>query len=1012
MKLQQLLRFYLDCIQAEDSKASRKPLSALHHSVISPWDDGETLLSSGAGSIEFETKYASERSLLSRGPALAGEPERLFYGYPLLLFTERRDWYVSPLFTLEVEVLEKDEGNYTVQPVDADDMQLNRQLFARLHVQPEEMASVVQELEAPFESFAARLEAAYQLMACPNPRLDPARLDRWPQPPYSDSTWVNRPVLFKSEQSPYTSHLRRELEQLAADPLLETKARGTALGLFCGAGDGTAARSERGVPLLQVMPLNGSQDAAARSALATGLTVVTGPPGTGKSQVVVDLLASCAAAGKSVLFASKNNKAVDVVRERMRLIMGESQDWVLRLGNRQIMEECRTSMEGRLAAISTLPLEQSPSPSTLQALDERISGIRTQLQRLESLHEELQALDRERRVSESLVRSAWRPECTGLEVASARSCAWIRMKSDCRALSDPQRRSVSLWLRRQVFRRRTVAKLTRAMAQDAVSLPSRVNDDLPLKAVVHPEIFAELAEGFDRLVSLARWRQAAAVFDAKIAELAAQPTSQSLTTQVDELSAHRAELCSAQFRTTWTSRLRTSSAHQRLSAYFGLADRASRSQGGQWAATTHAQWAQQVQTLGADLPVWIVTSLSARRALPLAPAQFDLLIMDEASQCDIPSALPLLFRARRVLIIGDPQQLRHISTLPTDEEMAIAATHGLLNEVSRWSYNQRSLYALSEDITTRDGHPVAFLAEHYRSHPAIIEFSNRSFYQGRLILRTNLPRLKEKLQGEELGVFWHDTPGAVARTSRSAANDAEVAAVVDLLGRWQKAGLLTRDGPSIGIVTPFRLQMERLRAAITGAPWPEGSKQRANVGTAHRFQGDECDIMVFSPVVASGLAERLSQWVATTDQLLNVAITRARGALHVVGDMSACIAAGGKLGDFALSVKQGIEVRPDTQLTETPPEQRVEEMLAEMGLWHANQYQVGGYRLDFLVVSPQGLRYDLEIDGRGHLTDEAVRADERRDIEVKSLGMRIVRIDARLVFSRPSAVREILLRMC
>jgi very-short-patch-repair endonuclease len=83
-----------------------------------------------------------------------------------------------------------------------------------------------------------------------------------------------------------------------------------------------------------------------------------------------------------------------------------------------------------------------------------------------------------------------------------------------------------------------------------------------------------------------------------------------------------------------------------------------------------------------------------------------------------------------------------------------------------------------------------------------------------------------------------------------------------------------------------------------------------------------------------------------------------------------------------------------------------------MGIWHAAQYRVGNFRLDFLVVSPQGIRYDLEIDGRGHLTDEAVRADERRDAAVKSLGLKVIRIDARLVFFSRSTVKEILLRMC
>src|SRR5690606_3828959 len=62
------------------------------------------------------------------------------------------------------------------------------------------------------------------------------------------------------------------------------------------------------------------------------------------------------------------------------------------------------------------------------------------------------------------------------------------------------------------------------------------------------------------------------------------------------------------------------------------------------------------------LPCWAVTSLSVRGRVPFDSSFFDILVVDEASQCDIASALPLLFRARRVVVIGDPMQLRHIST--------------------------------------------------------------------------------------------------------------------------------------------------------------------------------------------------------------------------------------------------------------------------------------------------------------------------------------------------------------
>ncbi len=70
-------------------------------------------------------------------------------------------------------------------------------------------------------------------------------------------------------------------------------------------------------PLLEVVPLNAEQRQAVVQGLSAPLTVVTGPPGTGKSQVVLSLLVNAAWQGGSVLFSSKNNHAVDVVESRV-----------------------------------------------------------------------------------------------------------------------------------------------------------------------------------------------------------------------------------------------------------------------------------------------------------------------------------------------------------------------------------------------------------------------------------------------------------------------------------------------------------------------------------------------------------------------------------------------------------------------------------------------------------------------------------------------------------------------
>jgi hypothetical protein len=392
--------------------------------------------------------------------------------------------------------------------------------------------------------------------------------------------------------------------------------------------------------------------------------------------------------------------------------------------------------------------------------------------------------------------------------------------------------------------------------------------------------------------------------------LRAEESAEVLAERLDVLQRRHAELTADNLGAVWTNRVarRALSLRHSLGRYFDLSSRARQNRGSAFFQVLE-QFKGIVRLLGMDLPLWIVTNLSIRNAVPLEPALFDLLILDEASQCDIPSALPLLFRARRVLVIGDPRQLRHISTLSASEEEGLAREHDVAHLLAAWSYTERSVYALAESTVLERGEQPLFLAEHYRSHPEIIEFSNDAFYQRRLTVRTALKKLRERLGSEPLGLYWHDVGGLVLRSSRSAVNELEIQAVLDLLDEWSNSGLLLRDNVDFGIVTPFRLQMERIEDAVRSRPWWDEVKGRLTVGTAHRFQGDERDVMIFSPVVAEGMLPHLVRWVADADQLLNVALTRARAALHVVGDLSACVASGGFLGDFAATINNRSRVR-------------------------------------------------------------------------------------------------------
>jgi len=283
--------------------------------------------------------------------------------------------------------------------------------------------------------------------------------------------------------------------------------------------------------------------------------------------------------------------------------------------------------------------------------------------------------------------------------------------------------------------------------------------------------------------------------------------------------------------------------------------------------------------------MWASTSLSVARVLPLAPAVFDLVVIDEASQCDIPSALPLLVRARRALIIGDPNQLIHVSTLAPRVDRRLADRHGVARErwfEGRFEFSRRSLYDAA--ASAPDAEPL-LLADHYRSHPDIIEFSNRAFYKGDLYVLTDP---KDLLPSDEAAIRWIHVEGRAERPpGGSARNEREAQTACEEALRLIES---LPEGKTLGIVTPFSRQADLIVTTLKRLIPEETIWQarRLTAATAHKFQGDERDVIVFSPVVSDGLPLRSQQWVAGNLNLLNVAVTRARSLLVVVGNSRVC----------------------------------------------------------------------------------------------------------------------------
>ena len=383
-------------------------------------------------------------------------------------------------------------------------------------------------------------------------------------------------------------------------------------------------------------------------------------------------------------------------------------------------------------------------------------------------------------------------------------------------------------------------------------------------------------------------------------------------------------------------------------------------------------------------PIWAVSSLSAAARIPLLPALFDAVIFDEASQCDIASALPLFARARTAVVVGDPMQLRFVPQLSLHQERALMDAAGL-GPTGRHNVAQ-STNSLFEFTHGRDVAHRHFLADQFRSDPEIVSYLNAAFYEGRLIAAQDSRRVRWP-DGYRPGLDWHDVRGRAGREDGGNVNSAEADAIVQLL-----TGMIRERGftGSIAVLSPFNAQVgllqRRIRAKLT-----EPELRDLRISTIDRAQGSEADVVLFSTVVAAGVHPGALTFYERERRRLNVAISRARALCLVVGDKA--FARASRVASLAfLASASERRSRPRDEF-DSEWERRLYAALKRRGLDPIPQYPVGSRSLDF-ALDPEGRKLDVEVDGRFWHTDadgNRKLADRLRDRELIARGWRIRR---------------------
>ncbi|MDT0568780.1 AAA domain-containing protein [Streptomyces sp. DSM 3412] len=871
---ERLLRYYAHCLTAQSAAGMRPDRDSGRGSKYFLLGQGQETIQSGRGSAFPAPGSLPRPQDVSAGTGRGdtGAQQEYWYGYPAITLPvrdggargRRTSVELAPLLIQQLELAPDEEGRDVLRPSGVPS--LHTGVVAEL-LDAGDAADLVARWQPSWQegNDAQMLRAVRELLdelGLPELEpLDPSAL--------SERTVMQalRPGAHNAAVLLVPSGVEAKATEALVDNLLRISTRtgqipGTAMDALLSGGEGGAGDTSS-VTVVAPGPCNESQESVISSAMTRPLTVATGPPGTGKSEVVTAVVTTCVAAGQSVLVASTNNEAVDVVAERCDDI---APGLLMRTGNAEALEREAAKLERLLGEPARAPRRGSVTVGgQLRSARETSDGLRTEATR---------RVGEEGLLLELLWERTERTEALELPLALLEGVWAAADEGGTAALGrweDRARKAAGApwWLLGPWRRGRALAALVSAVAdhddaaEDRPAAPSLPYPPDPSNRPSWPEwasgrpVPAELLESLADTVAVER----------KVRTLVPHHTGW------DENGLHQSRLEVARTLSELSAELSRAVSTETMARARGLMQQRLQ------ALRSRSGFQRSQKNLMAHIKGWAVSTHSVRQ-LELTPKLFDLVVIDEASQCSIPSVLPLLFRARRALIIGDPMQLGHIPGVSPQQEQQARVRAGLSAaqlEDHRLTYHVYSSYHAAE----QHGDSALLLDEHYRCHPRIADVVNGYCYAGQLQVLTDVRRQVPALDpvgaadpAPALG--WVDVPrgesarGGDGRSWRNAAEADAVRRVVDeLLAR------LPQDA-TVGVVTPFRAQKEALARV-----WRDDDRVR--VGTVHAFQGGQRDVMVLSPVATRNTPPRTTHWVASQVNLWNVAVTRAKSQLIIVG---------------------------------------------------------------------------------------------------------------------------------
>ena len=604
--------------------------------------------------------------------------------------------------------------------------------------------------------------------------------------------------------------------------------RGSVLEAFlAGSTSATTGASDH---LLMPFHSNIDQRNAIRAALTHQISIIDGPPGTGKTQTILNLIASLIAQGKSVGVVAGANSAVDNVIDKLReegygflvASLGKAER-VKEFHQREGILEQRREAWAKKASTAAPGASARANEAALRAEEGQLVALWEDARDIPQIRARLTATQRECFLFEEKVKESRRP------LADISHLAVVRRTSE------------------------TIADLL-ALARCAPR-PGR-----------SPRGFIERVRRYFAYGSLKGVDLGDPDVQSALQFAFYEARERELTQRIEEAEARAARHGLVEVSAQYRRRSR-----EALDA--ALRDRFERERPSRLSPN---QWLnRQTDILLRTYPVVASTCFSIRHNLA-EDTLLDWIIIDESSQVLLPEGMAALSKARNAVIVGDARQIGPIFQGWDESKRQPPAKRFDVRKVSLLD----SVKMMAEAAQV----PSTLLKEHYRCHPAIIEFCNRMYYGGQLIPM----RVPTEDAPDPLAIVYAAPGNHARRPARGGSffsqREIEIIAQLEEL-RVIREGIGANDKDEsgdfvLGVVTPFRVQATGLRQRIR-ADLGEGQHARWLAETAHKFQGRGAGTVILSTVLNAGERSAAHEFY-DADSMTNVIVSRAKDRFIVV----------------------------------------------------------------------------------------------------------------------------------